>query len=152
MGWNSGGTKMARSALVLDASVGVKWFSDKGEKNIAQALAIKNGHLLRQLNIIVPDIFYYEVLNAIVKKAFIPLNIVRSATSALFDLGLNTYHMDNHLFLQCIEIARQNNVTVYDSSYIAIAKAMNCPLVTANPKHQSQELDCQIITIEKWQI
>jgi predicted nucleic acid-binding protein len=141
---------MARPALVLDASVGVKWFSGKAEDNLTQALEIKNAHLSGRLNIVVPDLFFYEVLNALTKKSSLPLNVLRSATAALMDLELNIQHPDKSMNLQSIEMARRHELAVYDSSYISLAKSLKLPLVTANPRHQGKTLECDVIPIEKW--
>ncbi len=64
---------MARQTLVLDASVGVKWFSARGEAALDRALAIRDSHIAGHLLILVPDPFYYDVANAIIHKHFIRL-------------------------------------------------------------------------------
>lgn len=63
---------MARQSLVLDASVGVKWFSARGESALAKALDIRDAHIDGHAVIMVPDLFFYEVANAIVHKKAIP--------------------------------------------------------------------------------
>jgi predicted nucleic acid-binding protein len=141
---------MARPALVLDASVGVKWFSAKGEASLRQALAIRNAHITQQLLIVVPDLFYYEVINAIVHKKFIPTEAVQLAISNIFALGLSAVSIDTDLMAVSVKLSRQSNITVYDACYAALAQRYNCPLVTANPRHQGQTLGCQVIPIEEW--
>jgi predicted nucleic acid-binding protein len=141
---------MARYALVLDASVGVKWFSAKGEALLRQALAIRDAHITQQLLIVVPDLFYYEVINAIVHKKFIPTDAVQLAISNIFALELSTVSIDTDLMAVSVKLSRQFNITVYDACYAALAQRYNCPLVTANPRHQGQTLGCQVIPIEEW--
>ena len=141
---------MAQQTLVLDASVGVKWFSDKGEEALRQALAIRDAHISQEALIVVPDLFYYEVANAIVHKKFIPTVAVQSAVTALFALNLRTTPIDGELLANSVNLSRKFNITVYDSCYIAIAQSYNCPLVTANPRHQEQALGCHVIPIEEW--
>ena len=84
---------MARETLVVDASVGVKWFSGRGEASLPQALAIRDAHLDGQVLIMVPDLFYCEVANAIVHKEFIPLEAVRAAVASMFALDLTAVPM-----------------------------------------------------------
>jgi predicted nucleic acid-binding protein len=141
---------MARQALVIDASVGVKWFSDKGEGSLQQALAIRDSHLAQLTSVIVPELFYFEVSNAIVHKKHIPTDEVHSAVAALFALGLQKETVDIELMKTSIELARRHDITVYDSCYAAIARKYDCPLVTANPRHQGQALGCKVIPIEQW--
>jgi predicted nucleic acid-binding protein len=143
---------MARQALVLDASIGVKWYSDKGEPSLENALAIRQAHITEKWLIIVPDLFYYEVANALVQKKFIPTEEAQSVAAALLALRLHTVNIDAYLLVSSIEISRQFNITVYDSIYTAIARQNNCPLITANPKHQKQDTGCRVIPLEEWKI
>src|SRR3989338_9128066 len=140
---------MARPALVLDASVGVKWFSPRDEQALKQALAIRDGHVSEDILVIVPDLFYYEVTNALVQKKFFSTGAVRSAGSSLFKLGLSTVNLNNTLLDDAIRISRQSAVTVYDAIYAAVAIERDVPLVTANPRHQHPELGCRFIPIEE---
>jgi predicted nucleic acid-binding protein len=142
---------MARSALVLDASVAVKWYSGKGELALQQALSIRNSHLAEITLIIVPDLFYYEVANAVSQKKHIPTAVVQSVVAAMFSLCLQTMPLDAELLTDSIDIARQFNITIYDACYTAIAKNRNCPLVTANPRHHKPGMGCRVIPIEDWQ-
>jgi predicted nucleic acid-binding protein len=141
---------MARQTLVLDASVGVKWFSPKDEIALRQALAIRDAHIAEQTLVIVPDLFYYEVTNAIIHKKFFSTDTVQSVVSALFALDLQTTNIDAKLLADSVKISRQFNITIYDSCYVALARSHNCPLVTANPRHQGKSLGCKVIPIEEW--
>lgn len=141
---------MARPALVLDASVGVKWFSAKGGDSLAQSLAIRDGHVAGDLQIAVPDLFYYEVTNALVNKKHMPLEAVELAVDSLFDFGLVAFASDGELLRTSTMLARQSGITIYDACYIALAREQGCPLVTANPRHQRPDLGCEVILIEDW--
>lgn len=143
---------MARPALVLDASVGVKWYSDKGESFIAQSLAIRDAHIHKMLLVIVPDLFYFEVANAVVQKKFIPVSDVQQAVKDLFDLGLYTESIQSKLLVNAVDLSRRFNTTTYDAIYAVIAALNNCPLVTANPRHQKQDLGCQVIPLDQWKM
>ncbi len=141
---------MARKTLVLDASVGVKWFCAKGEAALQQSLAIRDAHIAQQTLIVVPDLFYYEVANAIVHKRFMPDEAVQLAVTSMFDLGLGAVPIDRGLLATSVRMARQFDISVYDACYTVLAQERNCPLVTANPRHQGRVLDCQVIPIERW--
>ncbi len=143
---------MARRSLVLDASVGVKWFSARDEASLAQALAIRDAHIDQNVLIIVPNLFFYEVANAIAQKKSIPLEAVKSAAASLFALDINAVSLDSKILDTSVTLSRQLDITVYDSCYIAVALKHNCPLVTANPRHQKHVPGCKIIPIEKWRL
>lgn len=141
---------MARPALVLDASVGVKWFSPKDEAALTQALALRDAHISQRILVIIPDLFYYEVTNAVINKKFFSNHMVQSVASSLFSLNLQTISVDRELLCVAANISRQFNITIYDSCYIALAAGHNCPLVTANPRHQKEGMGCQVINIDEW--
>ena len=135
---------------MLDASVGVKWFSQRGEDSLPQALAIREGHLAGDVQVMVPDLFYYEVANALVHKKDTPVEAIQSVVRDLFDLGLEAFPADTGLLAGSATLARQFAMTVYDACYIALAREQRCPLVTANPRHQRPDLGCRVIPIEEW--
>ena len=141
---------MARKTLVLDASVGVKWFSPQDEKALKQAVAIRDAHVDERILVLVPDLFYYEVTNALVQKKFFSSDIVQSAGSALFALGMSTVRINGRLLGETIRISRQSGITVYDACYAAIAVEHNCPLITANPRHQNPGLGCRVIPLDEY--
>jgi len=150
VGWDERGVEVARPSLVLDASVGVKWFSARDEASLAQALAIRDAHIHGAALIVVPDLFFYEVANAIVQKEFIPPEAVQSAVVNMFALGMTAVSIDPQLLDASVTLSRQLNITVYDSIYIAVALRRDCPLVTANPRHQKQGLTSEVIPLEHW--
>jgi predicted nucleic acid-binding protein len=141
---------MARQALVLDASVGVKWFSAGEEASLSQALAIRDSHIAGQILIMVPDLFFYEVADAIIHKKSIPLEAVQSAVDSMFDLGMEAVTVNSDLLGVSAMLSRKLGITVYDACYMALAQKYHCPLVTANPRHQKEELGSEIILVEKW--
>lgn len=141
---------MARQALVLDASVGVKWLSAKGESHLAKALAIRDGHVTGDIKVIVPDLFFYEVANALAHKKHIPVGAAGAALANLFALKLETVTVNAELMEHSVKLARRFAITVYDACYPAVAHKYRCPLVTANPRHQAQVLNCEVIPLENW--
>lgn len=142
---------MARPALVLDASVGVKWFSVKGEDSLEQAIAIRTLYLTGDIDIIVPDLFFYEVANVLAHKRSIPTEVVQSALDDLTSLDLRVASVGGDVLGTTVKLAREFAMTVYDACYVAAAVRHSCPLVTANPRHQGRALGCEVIPIAKWQ-
>lgn len=141
---------MARETLVLDASVGVKWFSGVGERHVPQSRALLAAHAMGNICLAVPDIFFHEVFNALVHKKSLPVDIVEDSITQVFDLGLTVFVADRHRLRSAVQIARQAGITEYDAIYAAVAIEAGCPLVTANPRHQGRVLACRVIPIEEW--
>jgi len=141
---------MARQTLVLDASVGVKWFSDIGEAYVPQARAILTAHASGNISVAVPDIFFHEISNALVNKRMLSMSLIEDSITSLFDLRLSVLPVSKERLRAAVQIARQAGITEYDACYAAVAIENRCPLVTANPRHQGQTLGCQVIPIEEW--
>lgn len=143
---------MARAALVLDASVIVKWFSKEGEDDLEKALRIRASHVYGESTIVVPDVLYHEVTNALIHKQALTLEEVILAVEFLFKLSMSTVHMTDELVSASARLARQNGITEYDACYAAVAAKYDCPLVTSNPKHQgkAQQLGCKVISLNNW--
>lgn len=142
---------MARSALVLDASVGVKWFSAIGESYIPQARAIMQSHAVGEINLVVPDLFFHEISNTLVHKKSLSLEMIEESLTILFSLGLSVIAINGQSLGLAVRLARRAGITVYDACYIAAAIESRCPLVTANPRHQKEGMGCRVISIEQWE-
>lgn len=143
---------MAPVTLIIDASVGVKWFSSTDEDNLTHALAIRDQHVQSNITILIPDLFYYEVANALIYKQSIPFKEIQIALNDLFDLGLQIINVEPELIFDTAKMAREFNISVYDAIYAVAALKYACPLVTANPRHQGKgrQLGCQVISLKDW--
>lgn len=141
---------MAEAALVVDASVAVKWFSAAGERELGIALGIRDAHARGEHTIIVPDIFYHEVVNALVHKRNMGTELVHSSIDFLFGLGMVTEPASRGLLSTAVNLARKGNMTEYDACYAAVAIKHSCPLVTANPMHQGRAMGCRVIPLGEW--
>ena len=141
---------MARPTLVLDASVGVKWFSAIGEPCVPQARAIMKAHARGEISLVVPDLFFHEISNTLVGKKTLSMHLIEESVTTLFDLGLSVFTANEQRFQAATRLARKAGITEYDAYYMVAAIENRCPLVTANPRHQKQDMGCQVIPIEKW--
>lgn len=141
---------MAPETLVIDASVGVKWFSDKDEASVPQARSILKAHAAGEIKLLVPDLFFHEICNALVFKKNITQELLLDAIATLFDLDLGVFPVDVERLSSAVRIARKANVTEYDACYIALAIENRCPLITANPRHQKSEIGCRVVHIDHW--
>jgi predicted nucleic acid-binding protein len=143
---------MARQALVIDASVGVKWFSDINEFYVPQARAIMKAHASDEINLVVPDLFFHEIANALVFKKHLQTELIYESLTTLFELDLAVFPMNVEHLRSAVRISRTADITEYDACYVVAAIEKRCPLVTANPRHQRQEMGCRVIPIDKWSL
>jgi predicted nucleic acid-binding protein len=118
------------SLLVVDASVGIKWFVP--EVLTAEALRLRHvGHELH-----VPAFFDVEVANIVWKKLRRgELNRVDAddIVTQLPALPL-TRHPDSPLLASALDLADQTQRTVYDCVYLALAKQLRGVMMTADEK------------------
>ena len=120
--------------IVLDASVAVKWFNEKNEDYVENAIRIQDQRISGPLEIIVPDLFFLEVLNALrTNSGFSPedISIIRKS---LQKLNLKIVYPDNAILEDTVKIASASDLTIYDSLYIAVAKVYEAPLYTEDKK------------------
>ena len=118
---------------VLDASVGIKLFveeefSEKVQKLFAKLAADP------QTEIHVPDLFYIECANILLKYT---RRYKRPQKDSLADLkDLNKLALivtsTSELIEDALELANEKNLTAYDACYAVLARRLNLPLITAD--------------------
>ena len=120
--------------IVLDASVAIKWFKEVGEDYVDLALCIQEKKLTGEVEIIVPDLFFLEVLNAFLTKPALTLEDLSNIKESLFKMNMKIVYPESKLLGETIHIACKNNLTFYDASYIAAAQANDAILYTEDKK------------------
>jgi predicted nucleic acid-binding protein len=121
--------------LVIDVSVAAKW-SLRDETLVEEAVALLNSHGRREIELIVPDLFWAEFGNilwkAIRRSRCTPAG-AEANIAAVKDLNLTTVPSSG-LIEQAFKIATRFNRTVYDSLYVALAVESRAQLITADEK------------------
>lgn len=128
---------MEKQKKIIDASVGLKWFFKEEGSDKAEELL--NLHIENNLLLVVPELFFYEVANALRFKH----KKEEDLNSAIIDLEFMQLHTPNYSFdiiKKAIEIALKYKLTIYDATYISLAEKLNAKLITAdreiiNSKH-----------------
>jgi len=116
--------------IVTDASVGVKWFSSKNEDNVDLALKVRDQKLKNKIEITIPDLFLFEVINALLKKKDFTNNIIHLALEALYLMNLDIIYPDKEIIDNTIDISEKSKLTFYDACYIAVALSEKALLLT----------------------
>jgi predicted nucleic acid-binding protein len=125
------------NSVIVDASVGVKWLP----LFAGEALIDRAKHLLRllavdEVSLIVPDLFWIEISSALCKAVRRGDCDPSEASQALVEvqgLALKTIPSTD-LVNSAQNIAIQYGRSIYDSVYVALAKATRFELVTADEK------------------
>ncbi len=121
---------MEKEKVVVDASIVAKWFLE--EEYSGQALKLRDDYIGGSFQIVVPSLLEYEVLNALRYSGVYSPEELRSIGLALNKYGFETRELGGELKAKTIALAIEHNITIYDASYIALAKTLNAKLYTAD--------------------
>lgn len=116
---------------IIDASVAIKWFYTE----IDQSKAIKLLEQIkkRELHIIVPLLFFYEVGNVFAtKKEELP--IVQNAFFLLRKLHFSIQHEEIDHFPTICAFTKQHEISFYDAVYASLMEKEGYPFITADSK------------------
>lgn len=118
---------------VIDASIVLAWLlpEEKHEHQVNNLLLL---HSKKTINLIVPSLCTYEVLNGI-KSAILRKRITIAKTPEI----LEKYQMleieeIKPAMMKLFELSYQNNISVYDAAYVELAQRKNCNFYTADKK------------------
>jgi predicted nucleic acid-binding protein len=117
-------------SLVIDASVGVKWFLP--EEHTDQATELLDG----RSRLLVPTHFYAEVGNVLwkrVRSGGLSREEAQTVLGKLNEFSIRPYAV-RPLLPSAFEIACQTDQTVYDCLYLALAIHHRSVAVTADRK------------------
>jgi predicted nucleic acid-binding protein len=120
--------------VVVDSSVAIKWFATEVQTPDAlQFLAAWKG---RQIECSVPDLVFAELANILWKKR--RQGTMTEVEAAIHLQAFLVMPFDitptRYLTEEALQIAMKYDRTAYDSTYLALAKRLNCPFVTADDR------------------
>ncbi len=120
---------MSESAvLVLDASVGVKWF--KPESGQQTALDILRGAVAGHVTAVVPTHFVHEVLSC-VRRDFGPAALL-PAWEDMLQAGIAVIPLTDEVVREAAQQCSVLGCTFYDALAPACATLLSAPLVSAD--------------------
>lgn len=122
---------MAKQKTVVDASIMVKWFVE--EVGTDRALAFLDGHEKGEILLVVPDIAFSEVLNALRFTKGKEQNLLK-ANNMLWKTEMEIERTTSPILEKACRFARTHNLSVYDAIYYAIAVLHSAPLITEDKK------------------
>ena len=142
-------------AIVVDASVGLKWVLQEPDSHLADALARSDEVLL------VPDFWLTEATNVLwlqVRKRVFTPDEAREGLALLRAQVQPTPTADLGLHDVALEIGMAVNHSTYDTMYVAFAIAMGAdrivaadgPFVRAMQSHPDPALASRLLSLEAW--
>jgi predicted nucleic acid-binding protein len=119
---------MSRRLIVLDASVGVKWFAPEGGRE--EALALLHSAAAGEITLVVPDLFVYEVLRTVRRKA--GDGSAQAVVEFFSTAGLVTVPPIDRVLRAMLDQASALGCDVYDACAPAIASLLGADLYSAD--------------------
>jgi len=120
--------------IVIDTSVAMKWFFP--ELGFKKALEIKDKHIKNEVSIYTRDLFLYEFTSAF--KNYSSQKIEEKdffiALSALISLKIKFLPLRYQELEELFLLSRKLDISVYDCSFLLLAKKLKTPLYTADKK------------------
>ena len=116
--------------LVADASVVVKWFLH--EEGRDQALRLRDDFVAQELQLHVPEVLPFEVLNALRSAGHFDEPACLQAQVVLDGYGFRRHSLVGELARRTVHLAYVRGLTVYDASYAALAKLLGFRVITAD--------------------
>jgi len=114
--------------IVIDASAAIDLFAFGGERGAWVERRIRDDGLLQ-----VPEFFDLEVLSALrrIEASAPPLDVVPSGLQGLASMRARRH---SHVPFRERIWALRHNLTVYDAAYVALAEAIDAPVITTDAR------------------
>jgi predicted nucleic acid-binding protein len=122
---------MERQKKVVDASVLVKCFVH--EKGSDEALELWEEHTSGKSLLVVPELVFSEILNALRFKQF-DLAKLQAADRILWDAQFHIERTNRFLLDRAIVLALKYKLSLYDATYLALSQVFGSPLYTSDEK------------------
>lgn len=120
---------------LLDTSVAVKWFI--GEEGSERALDLQQAHLRDDLQLHAPDVLLMESANALCYAGLSEERILQDLET-FSALGVEIIPFSLSVLNSAIRLSLEHDLAVYDSYFLALAQALEIPLITADRKMLSR--------------
>ncbi len=125
----------ATDALVVDASVAVKWhLTDEDHADAALVVLEQFGQ--GQLHLVAPEQIRFEVPSAITAATLgirprLPVGLARLAIEKFLTIDIQTFRRAE-LILAAYPLVHEHQIVFYDALYLALAQQLQLPFLTAD--------------------
>ena len=117
--------------FVIDSTVAIKWFIE--EEYSSDARLLLNAYAEKRIDVAVPNIFYYEVLNTLRNSKAYSEEELKKIMEILDDLQFDRHELTGGYALKTIEYSMRKNLSIYEAAYVALADVLATTLYTADP-------------------
>ena len=115
--------------VVVDTSVVLKWLKPLNEQRVPEALSLLQQHRDETIALCSPDHMLLEASNALWSHR-VGAGRIERAVGFVRGLHLTLLPVAGELLDGAVVLACEFDITVYDAVFAALARQMNCELVT----------------------
>jgi len=120
------------SEALLDTSVAVKWFVPEGDSE--KALGLRRAQEARELQLYAPEVLLMELANALRYSSEFSAQEIVEALETPFELNILLVPFSLDALNSAVTLSQESDLAVYDAYFLALAQAMEIPLITADRK------------------
>jgi predicted nucleic acid-binding protein len=124
--------------VIVDVSAAAKWFlPPEREQYLPQARRLFVQHRDGEIQLVVPELFWPELGNVFwkaVRRNRWPLAAAKAELDRALRLGIETAGRSRELLDVAFTVATVYDCSVYDATYVALAKRERITLITADEK------------------
>jgi predicted nucleic acid-binding protein len=124
-----------REAL-LDTSVVVKWFVP--EEDSEKVLRLRRAQEDRELQLYAPEVLLMELANALRYSSEFSAGEIIEALETLFELNILLMPFSLDALNLAVTLSMEHDLAVYDAYFLALAQALEIPLITADRRMLSR--------------
>lgn len=122
---------MSDAAVIVDASVVLKWFVEGSEESVTEARSLLEQHIAGETRLAAPALMANELFNALCRRS--PTDAaVAEALEAFFDLEVELVCPEREHFTVAALLVAKGAARPADATYAALALTRDCELVTAD--------------------
>jgi predicted nucleic acid-binding protein len=118
--------------IVIDASVVVKWFIEENDSE--KALLLRDSFIGGKVELYVPPLLYFEVLNALKYSQLFEPSELEDAGESLENYGFKVITIKNEIRNHMINAAINYDLSIYDASYLGLSIGLEMMFCTADEK------------------
>jgi predicted nucleic acid-binding protein len=118
--------------IVIDASVIVKWFIEEIDSDKARFL--RDEFISGKIELTVPSLFYFEVLNALKYSQLFEPSELDNAGESLENYGFKIITIKDDFRKHMIKVAVDHEMSIYDAAYLGLSIGLNKIYCTADEK------------------
>jgi predicted nucleic acid-binding protein len=108
----------------------VKWFVE--EEGSEEALKIRRKYVEGEAEVIAPELILFETLNALRYKGLFTEAEIKRIAESLDAYAFDLRSLRGEYAAQAIEAAFENDITIYDSSYVSLAVREGAQMYTGD--------------------